>query len=50
MVWQIVKRILPEHTVSKVVFVDKNNTKDVLEIINPNQLQNKYGGHVDDLK
>jgi hypothetical protein len=38
MVWQIVKRILPEHTVSKVVFVDKNNTKDVLEIINPNQL------------
>ena len=50
MIWQIVKRILPDHTVSKVLFVDQTNIKSVHEIINPHQLQKKYGGKIEDLK
>ncbi len=38
MLWHIVKRLLPDHTVSKVTFVDQNNMKEIYDIINPNQL------------
>ena len=48
MLWQIVKKWLPESTVNKVSFVGSTHD-EIHEMISPHQLEQKYGGTLNNL-
>nr|PVC53807.1 hypothetical protein MACL_00003461 [Theileria orientalis] len=49
-IWNIVKNVIPKITQEKIVISSGKNTKKLLEIALPSQLEQKYGGKAPNVK
>lgn len=49
-IWQVVSVVLPERTKSKIKLTSSNTDDDFLSSINPNQIEERYGGTCPNVK
>lgn len=47
-VWKIVKKVVDPLTVLKFVICGDDMTKDLYKLVDPNNLEKRFGGNLDD--
>jgi hypothetical protein len=44
--WQVIRYFIDQNTAKKVAIVSRNTCPELLELVSPNQLEEKFGGTV----
>ena len=48
MTWYVLEKLMQKETTEKIKFIQKNKFTEILEKISEEQLENKFGGIIED--